>query len=103
MWMAVLSVWRAENIPGEHAAIRLKPSAAHHVYQYLVWHRIDRIRHSSDRPHFRPHAVLQSGGGAACGVGGSRNGGDADLRCDLRPVDWRMVGSHALAMGPAPS
>jgi len=31
------------------------------------------------------------------------DGADADLRCDLRSVDWGMVGPHAIAMGPAPS
>ena len=41
--------------------------------------------------------------GSAGGVGRRGNGGNADLRCDLRSVDRGMVGSHALAMGPAPS
>src|SRR5579862_6160959 len=100
--MIAPSVWRAERIPGE-PRLKLRPSAAHAVHQYFVWRRIDRVRRASDHPHFRPHAVLQPGGGTARGVGWGGDGGDAYLRCDLRSLDRGMVRSHPLAMGPAPS
>src|ERR1700691_2154743 len=101
--MVVLNARRAGSVPGEHRSINLKPSATHPVDQYPVRHRIDRLRDTSDRANFRPPAVLQPGGWAARGVGRRRNGADTDLRRDLRSVDWRMVGSHAIAMGPASS
>src|ERR1700722_14562145 len=103
MSMVALSVWRVGSIPGEHAAINLKPSAANPFHKYLVRDRIDRLWNSPDHSHFRSHAFLQPGGRAPRGVGRRGDGGDADLRRVLRSVDRGVVGSHAIAMGPAPS
>src|SRR5260370_42484772 len=100
--MAALSLCCAGRIPGESRLSR-EPSAAYLGVQYFVWRRIDRLWRACDDPQFRAHAVLQPGGRAAGGMGGRRNYGDADLRRDLRSVDWRVVGSYALAIGPAPS
>src|SRR6267378_2909854 len=100
--MAVLNLCCAGRSPGE-SRFKLKPSAAHPVLEYFVWGRIDRLWRACGDPQFRAHAVLQPGGGTARGMGGRRDNDHADLRRDLRSVDWRMVRSHALAMGPAPS
>src|SRR5216683_4668467 len=100
--MVVTSVQRAEKIPGEQR-FNFKPNTADLLRQYLVRRRIDCLWSASDDARVRPHAVLQPGGGAAGGMGGRRDDGNAHLRRDLRSVDWRMVGSHALAMGPAAS
>src|ERR1022692_3627529 len=100
--MAVTSVWPAERIPGE-PRLNLKPSPAYALRQYLLWRRIDCLWSASGHPHVRPHAVLQPSGGAAGGMGRRCDGSNPDLRCDLRSVDRRMVGSHPLAMGPASS
>ena len=99
-WCRVFDARRAFLVSN---ALNLKPSAAHAVRQYLLRDRIDRLWRASDHPHFRSPAVFQSGGRAAGRVGRRRDDGDADLRCDLRSADRRMVGSHPLAMGPAPS
>src|SRR6266850_1462097 len=100
--MAVRSLCCAGRNPGE-PRFNLKPSAAHPVLKYFVWRGVDRVWRACGDPQFRPHAVLQPGDGTAGGMGGRGDNGDADLRRDLRSVDWRMVGSHALAMGSAPS
>src|SRR5208282_5425007 len=97
----MFGAWRAFLV--SYGAINLKSSPAHHVRQCLVRRRIGRLWSASDRAHFDLDAVLQPGGGTAGRVGGRRDGDNDDLRCDLRSADRGMVGSHALAMGPAPS
>src|ERR1700676_4813806 len=100
--MVALSVRCAVSDRGEER-FNVRAYAAYLVDQYFVRRRIDRIWSASDRAHFRTAAVLQPGGWAAGRVGRRRGGGDANLRRDLRSVDWRMVRPHAIAMAPAPS
>src|SRR6516164_9254482 len=94
---------RAVELKFLHGAVKIKPSGVNPIHQYLIRDRIGRLRRASYRAYFRPPAILQPGGGPAGAMGGRSDDGNADLRCDLRSVDWRMVGSHALAMGPASS
>src|SRR6267378_684086 len=98
--MVVLNVCCAGRVRGE-SRFNLEPSATHPVLQYFVWRRFDRLWRTCDDPQFHAHAVLQPGGGTAGGMGWRGDYGYADLRRDLRSVDRGMVGSHALAMGPA--
>jgi hypothetical protein len=85
---------------GPDLQFNLNAPAAHPFDQHSVRRRIDRLWR---RDPTGLAYVLQPGRRSSGGLGEGAAGADADLRCDHRSPDRRMLGSHAIAMGPAPS